>query len=255
MLHFHRSLITSIIHRTGSVLGSGLLLLTASAPFHQAALAEVLVRAQGRCKLTSGEFVAFNGLCTFKHKAAGGRDAYIVRLDDGTEFNFSGPSPEALQVETYNGIRNVRHNAKPDHDLFLWTDGEERRLSVKLDRVENPDAQFEDSPQQASSATLLGTAVGALIGGLIAGNANRSSSSQPARVGAPVPELQSLVGVRGSSAEAEMTRRGYTYRGGDQMGDSAFVFWQQPRSSNCVAVRTSDGRYQSITYAEPKRCQ
>ncbi|CAK6700972.1 hypothetical protein ICNINCKA_02967 [Synechococcus sp. CBW1107] len=54
-------------------------------------MAEVLVRAQGRCKLMSGGYAAFNGHCTFKHKKAGNTDAYVVKLDDGTEFSFSGP--------------------------------------------------------------------------------------------------------------------------------------------------------------------
>jgi hypothetical protein len=70
-----------------------------------------------------------------------------------------------------------------------------------------------------------------------------------------VSALQSLVGVKGASAESELTSKGYTYRGGDQIGDSAFTYWQQPRTKNCVAVRTTDGRYQSITYTEPSKCK
>lgn len=242
------------LQRAGALLGPGLLLLMASAPFHQSASAETLVRAGGRCKLESGGFVAFNGHCSFRHKAAGGTDSYVVKLDDGTDFIFSGPNAQALQLQTYRGIVNVRHNAKPDHDLFLWNDGEERRLSVKLDSVQNPDAQFEDEPQKATTGSLLGAAVGALIGGLIGGS-NKGGSSEPARVGAPVSDLQSLVGVKGASAESELTRKGYTYRGGDQIGDSAFSYWEQPRTNSCVAVRTTDGRYQSITYAEPSKCK
>ena len=155
------------VHRAASLAGFSLLLLMASIPFQQAAIAEVLVRAQGRCKLTKGGFDAFNGHCTFKHKSAGGRDSYVIKLDDGTDFVFTGPNPQALQVETYSGIKNVRHNEKPDHDLFLWNDGEERRLSVKLDHAENPDAKFDDPPQKATTGALVGAALGALIGGLI----------------------------------------------------------------------------------------
>ncbi len=224
------------------------------AVLQQAAMAEVLVRAQGRCKLTSGGFDAFNGHCTFKHKSAGGKDSYVVKLDDGTDFVFSGPNPQALQLETYRGITNLRHNQKPDHDLFLWNDGEERRLSVKFDHVENPDAKFDDPPQQATTGSLVGATLGALIGGLITGS-SKTSSTEPARVGAPVSDLQSLVGVKGASAESELTRKGYTYRGGDQIGDSAFSYWEQPRTNNCVAVRTTDGRYQSITYSEAQKCR
>lgn len=224
--------------------------LTAIAP--QAALAEVLVRAQGRCKLTSGGYVPFNGFCTFKHKQAGGVDAYVVKLDDGTEFNFSGPNPQALSVQTYAGIRNVRHSAQPDHDVFSWDDGEPRKLSVRLDRVENPDAGFDTPVQKADSSALVGAALGALIGGLIGGKP--AQRSEPATQGAPVGELQSLVGARGSGAEAELTAKGYTYRGGAKSDGSSFTNWEQPRTNNCVVVRTADGRIQSATYTTKADC-
>ncbi len=223
---------------------------TAIAP--QAALAEVLVRAQGRCKLSSGGYVPFNGHCTFKHKQAGGVDAYVVKLDDGTEFNFSGPNPQALSVQTHAGIRNVRHTAQPDHDVFSWEDGEPRKLSVRLDRVENPDAGFDTPPQKADSTALVGAALGALIGGLISGKP--AQRSEAATQGAPVGELQSLVGARASGAEATITGKGYTYRGGAKSDGSSFTYWEQPRTNNCVAVRTTDGRYQSITYTTKADC-
>jgi hypothetical protein len=244
----------SVLHRASSVLGSGLLLFTASTPFLQTARAEVLVRAQGRCKLVSGGYESYNGHCIFKHKAAGGTDAYVVKLDDGTDFVFRGPNPQALSVQTYSGIRNVRHNARPDHDVFIWNDGERRRLSVRLDHVQNPDVKFEDKPQKADTGTLLGAAVGALIGNLITGGST-STSTETARMGAPVSELQQLVGVKGRSGEAELIRKSYIYRGGAQIGDSAFSYWEQPRTDNCVAVRTTDGRYQAITYTEKSNCQ
>lgn len=246
---------THRVQRAVAVLGQGVVLLLASAPFQQQAFAETLVRAAGRCKLERAGYELFNGHCSFKHKAAGGTDAFVVKLDDGTDFNFSGPNPQALQLQTYSGIVNVRHNAKPDHDLFLWTtDGGDHRLSVKLDSVQNPDVKFEDRSQNATNSAVVGAALGGLIGALIAGS-NKGGSSEAARVGAPVRDLQSLVGVKGASAEAELTRKGYTYRGGDQIGDSAFTYWEQPRSDNCVAVRTTDGRYQSITYAERRYCR
>ncbi len=243
-----------LLHRAGSLVGSALLLVAASVPFQQAARAEVLLRAQGRCLLRSGNYEAYNGHCTFKHKQAGGTDAYVVKLDDGTDFTFRGPSPQALQVQTYRGIVNARHKAAGNTDVFIWNDGEERYLSVKLDQLQNPDVKYEDEPEKATTGSLLGAAVGALIGNLIAGG-SRSTSAETARIGAPVSELQSLVGVKGGSAEGEMTRRGYTYRGGAQIGDSAFTYWQQPRTDNCVAVRTTDGRYQAITYTETSNCQ
>ena len=238
--------------QTSAALGAGLLLAGLSAPFAPAAMAEVLVRAQGRCKLMSGGYEAFNGHCTFKHKKAGNTDAYVVKLDDGTDFNFSGPGVQALSVQTYAGVRNVKHKAQADHEVFSWNDGEARRLSVRLDQVQNPDVRFDDPPQKADTGTLLGAAVGALIGGLITGKP--VTTTEPAREGAPVSDLQSLVGARGGQAEGTLTSKGYTYRGGTKLADSSFTYWEQPSTNNCVTIRTTDGRYQSITYTKPSNC-
>jgi len=239
--------------RPAAIIASlGFLMASAAAPFHQPALAEVLVRAQGRCKLMSGGFEAFNGHCLFKHKRSGGVNAYVVKLDDGTDFSFSGPNPQALTVQTYAGIRNVTHKTQRDHEVFAWNDGEPRRLSVRLDRVQNPDARFESSPQQADTGSLLGAAVGALIGSLITGKP--ATTTEPARIGAPVTDLQSLVGARGAGAESTLTSKGYTYKGGMKAADSSFSYWQQPGTKNCVAVRTTDGRYQAITYTKKSDC-
>jgi hypothetical protein len=216
------------------------------------AVDRVLAGAQGRCKLMSGGYEAFNGHCTFKHKQAGNIDAYVVKLDDGTDFNFSGPGVQALSVQTYAGVRNVRHMVKQDHEVFRWNDGEARRLFVRLDQVQNPDVRFDDAPQKADAGSLLGAAVGALIGGMITGKP--VSTTKPAREGAPVSDLQSLVGAKGGQAEGTLTSKGYTYRGGTKLADSSFTYWEQPSTNNCVTIRTTDGRYQAITYTKRNDC-
>ncbi|MCP9840826.1 hypothetical protein KBY93_09280 [Synechococcus sp. J7-Johnson] len=245
-------MISSIRRRSIALGGAGLLLAGLSAPFAPAAMAEVLVRAQGRCKLMDGNSEAFNGHCGFKHKQSGGVDAYVVKLDDGTEYIFSGPNVQALSVQTYSGIRSVQHKEQPDHDVFSWTDGTARRLSVRLDRAENPDARFDDQPQKANSSELVGAGIGALIGALISGKP--VARTEPAREGAPVSDLQSLVGAKGGQAEGTLTSKGYTYRGGTKLADSSFTYWQQPKTGNCVSIRTTDGRYQAITYTKKSDC-
>ena len=107
-------------------------------------------------------------------------------------------------------------------------------------------------PQKADAGSLLGAAVGALIGGLISGKP--VTTTEPAREGAPVSDLQSLVGARGGQAEGTLTSKGYTYRGGTKLADSSFTYWQQPSTNNCVTIRTTDGRYQSITYTKKSDC-
>lgn len=246
---------SSILRSIGSLAGSGLFLISAVSAFPSAAVARVLVQAQGRCKMVSGGYEAFNGHCSFKHKRAGGTDAYVVRLDDGSDYIFRGPNPQALSVQTYRGILNVKHNTNNGHDVFVWNDGEKRRLSVRLDHVQNSNAKFDDDSDKATVAAIAGGAAAvAIIGALISGQ-NSSTVSEPARVGAPVGDLQDLVGAKGGMAEQSLISKGYQYRGGTKALASSFTYWQQSRTDNCVGIQTSDGRYQQIVYTEKSYCR
>ncbi|MGV2828967.1 hypothetical protein [Myxosarcina sp. GI1(2024)] len=70
----------------------------------------------------------------------------------------------------------------------------------------------------------------------------------------PVPDLQDLVGVRGSSGEAELQNRGYEFIRTDKSGDSAYSYWTESGTGTCVTVRTENGRYQSLVYAPSSDC-
>ena len=67
--------------------------------------------------------------------------------------------------------------------------------------------------------------------------------------------LRDLVGAKGAGGETEMQNRGYKPAGGSQAGDSSFTYWREPMSNRCVAVRTTNGRYASITYTKDADCQ
>jgi len=71
----------------------------------------------------------------------------------------------------------------------------------------------------------------------------------------PVAPLRDLVGAKGAGGETEMQNRGYKLAGGSKAGDSSFTYWREPMSNRCVAVRTTDGRYASITYTKDADCQ
>lgn len=240
------------VRRALAALSGSLFLSVAATPLALPAAAETVARAHGRCKLMNGDYEAFNGHCITKQKQNGGILAFVVELDDGSTYRFSGPNRQALNVETHEGVRNVQFRDENDRGVFIWNaDGQRHRLAVKLDTAHNPAASYDDE-KPTSVGTALGALAGAIIGGLLSGAS--STSAAPARVGAPVPDLQSLVGARGGQAEATLTGKGYTYRTGKQMGDSAFSYWSQPGSGNCVVIRTTDGRYASITYAEKSEC-
>ena len=72
---------------------------------------------------------------------------------------------------------------------------------------------------------------------------------------AEVPALRDVVGARGRDGEGQLQSRGYQLAGGGKAGDSSFTYWKEPRSNRCVAVRTTDGRYASITYTADADCQ
>jgi hypothetical protein len=71
----------------------------------------------------------------------------------------------------------------------------------------------------------------------------------------PVRPLQDLVGARGSSGEAELQQRGYTWVRTEKSGDSSWTYWREERSGRCVTVRTAEGRYQSLVYAPDADCR
>ncbi|WP_312165331.1 hypothetical protein [Phenylobacterium sp.] len=65
--------------------------------------------------------------------------------------------------------------------------------------------------------------------------------------------LADLVGARAGQAESELSRRGYqTTDKSEVLGDGRLTYWR--RGDECVAIMTSDGRYQSINQAGRSEC-
>ncbi len=71
----------------------------------------------------------------------------------------------------------------------------------------------------------------------------------------PAPSLQDLVGVRGSSGEMELKRRGYQFLRTEKSETDAYSYWRETSTGKCLTVRTSNGRYQSLVYAPNFDCQ
>lgn len=137
-------------------------------PLTQPASAETLARAQGRCKLTTEGYTMFDGYCDVKQKQQGGTTIFAVNLDDDSSYRFYGPNRQALQVETHDSVHNVRFKEDPDKGVFTWDDdGEENKLSVKLD-TKHPAKVSHDSTGKTIGIAIAGAAVGAFIGSLLA---------------------------------------------------------------------------------------
>jgi len=217
-----------------------------------AALADTVARANGRCSLKQNGYEAFNGYCTVKQKQNGPTTVFVVDLDNGNHFRFSGPSRQQLHVETTYGIQqNVLYEDQGSKGVFTWNDGNSTtRLSVKTDVVTNPNAQFEDHPSTATGSTLAGAAVGALIGSLLGGGT--PANGQTGGVGQPVAQFQNLIGSDPGYVESRLTGAGYTYIRTRARENGEDSFWK--RGGSCVDVRSILNRYQSFTYADPSNC-
>lgn len=79
-------------------------------------------------------------------------------------------------------------------------------------------------------------------------------NAQAQNSGDPVPELQDLVGLRGSSGESALTQRGYQYRRAEQSGNTSYTYWTNTKTKQCITVRTEDGNYASLAYAPMSDC-
>ena len=215
-------------------------------------LAETVARANGRCSLKNNGYEAYNGYCTIKQKQNGDTTIFVVDLENGNRFRFSGPGRQQLHVETHSGLQqNVLFEDQGSKGVFTWNDGSStHRLAVKTDVVTNPDAQFDDHPSTSTGSTIAGAAVGALIGALLGGA--KPANTESAGVGQPVRELQNLIGSDPGYAEGRLTALGYTYIRSNQRENGVDSFWRRGRS--CVGVRSILNRYESFTYANLSNC-
>ena len=83
---------------------------------------------------------------------------------------------------------------------------------------------------------------------------SESSSASASQQGS-VSSLEDLIGARGRSGEEQMEQRGYTWVRTDKSGGSAYSYWREQRSGQCVSVRTTEGRYASIVYTPDFDCR
>lgn len=230
----------------------GCVALLATASITTPALAETVARANGRCSLKENGYQAFNGYCTIKQKQNGGTTIFVVDLDNGTRFRFSGPGRQQLHVETESGIgTNVLFEDQGSKGVFSWNDGSTtHKLAVKTDVVTNPNAQIDDHPSTATGATVTGALVGGLIGALLSGG--RPAAPASGAVGLPVADLQNLIGADPGFVESRLTASGYTYMRSSPTENGVDSFWR--RAGSCVNVRSVLNRYSSFTYANPASC-
>ena len=88
---------------------------------------------------------------------------------------------------------------------------------------------------------------------------NQNDNQNPGynnNVGQPVlgqtpAALNDFVGAKAGQAEMYLMNNGYV--AGRSQGLT--TFWQEQATGGCVAIKTADGRYQSIVYVAPSNCK
>lgn len=78
-------------------------------------------------------------------------------------------------------------------------------------------------------------------------------SSIPASGAAP-SGVGDLVGARASSGEMALEDRGYTAISSHSEGSSAYSYWWNNRSDECIAVQTRNGLYHAIDRTSHRDC-
>ncbi len=70
-------------------------------------------------------------------------------------------------------------------------------------------------------------------------------------IGQTPPALASTVGAKGGQAEGYLMNNGYVA----VRSQGLVTYWQEQATGGCVAIRTADGRYQSIVYVAENLCR
>jgi len=185
-------------------------------------------KSDAECRLSRNGEVIYNDDCTVKEKAGDGRQAFVVKFDNGKIFRFSGPNRQNLRIEDdFANGSNVLFEDKGSKGVFSWNDGNSTyKLQVKT-----------------GGATGGGSSSGGYDGG----------SGGGLVLGPPVPDLQYLVGKTPLSAVLGFVIRGTKYVSETQVPQGKLTYMLDKK--RCVAFLSTNDIYKSITLADASKCQ
>jgi len=120
------------ISRVGFGVALSLLIGTGAAPVQ----ANTVAKAEAECRLTDNGKVVFDGGCSVKQKESAGTVGFVVNMQDGSTYRFSGANRTSLRLEGGDGGSNVLFEDKGAKGVFTWNDGSRtRKLSVKTNET------------------------------------------------------------------------------------------------------------------------
>ena len=156
-----------------------------------------------------------SGPCDFSQ-----RQGYVdVTLRNGKSFSLE-PGNQADHFRDQNDNRVVRHASGNSH-TYKW-DG--KKIVVNFGGRDNDDSYQEPSHQSSGQA----------------GDTPR--------------DLRDLVGQSGGEAEDQLMERGYKLSNSSESGDAVYSNWRNRHTGQCVTLRSVDGWYESIVYANDYDC-
>ena len=132
------------ISRAGFGVALSFLISTGAAPVQ----ANTVAKAEAECRLTDNGKVVFDGGCSVKQKDSTGTVGFVVKLEDGSTYRFSGANRTSLRLEGGDGGSNVLFEDKGAKGVFTWNDGSRtRRLAVKTNETNAAPSSASDRDQ------------------------------------------------------------------------------------------------------------
>jgi hypothetical protein len=148
------------------------------------------------------------GPCSFSQSSG-----YIdIKLKNGDTYSLS-PRDGANQFKDQGGEKVDRTSTSADSQVYEWKK-DEQKLVVTFNQ-----------------------------GG---GQAAQHSEQTAGESGQTPGDLKDLVGAKGGQGEEELSRRGYDFVKSEVAGDSVYANWKNRKTGQCIAIRTVNGRYDSI---------
>ncbi|SLJ99227.1 hypothetical protein SAMN06295987_10360 [Novosphingobium mathurense] len=163
------------------------------------------------------------------------------------------------------GYENISTKSGTDRKwTYWWNKSKSQCITVTtfdgryeaIDKASNKDCG-KSGGGNGTAVAVVGAA--ALIGALAITTSKKKDKDRddyyPSGSSRTTPyELRDLIGIKASSGERQMGKRGYKFKSSGTGTYSRWAYWWNKHDDQCVAVTTRDGRYDSIVSVPDSSC-
>jgi hypothetical protein len=139
-----------------------------------------------------------------------------------------------------NQMRDRGYTEYGRDGVFSWWYNEQANVCYQLEEdnglVKKVHGKFPSDCQKAPQSSNRGY------------QENRNTSRSSHQVGDVPNALSDMVGARAGQADDELARRGYQFDHNQNSGNDIYGYYRETATGECVVIKTSDGRFQSIVY-------